>query len=191
MAAPCRTDGAVLMGPVLMGPVLGRPVQVAYAVRDLQSSALRWMETHGAGPFFVLEHIQLCDVRYRGIPSTFDHSSAYGQWGEVMVELVCDHTVGPSPITDVVGANGEGLHHLAHFVDDLAVAQAHCAANGWPEALYATTSTGMAFAFHDARTPLGHMVELYEPTDHLRAFYQRVYDSSIGWNGENPVRSAR
>jgi catechol 2,3-dioxygenase-like lactoylglutathione lyase family enzyme len=170
-------------------PILGAPVQIAYAVRDVRVAARWWAATFGAGPFFVIDHIALSEVRYRGTPSAFDHSSAYGQWGSVMVELVCDHTIGPSPVADVVGFGGQGLHHMAYFVDDLAVAQAELVAAGWPEALHAVTPSGMAFAFHDAAADLGHMIELYEPVDALVGFYKRVADAALGWDGTDPIRS--
>ena len=60
----------------------------------------------------------------RGTPGTFDHSSAYGQWGAIMVELVEDHGDGPSPVRDMFPPDGSGLHHLAFFVDDLDAAVA-------------------------------------------------------------------
>ena len=169
--------------------VLGKPVQIAYAVRDVRAAAARWAESDGAGPFFVNEHIAVEKVRYRGGPGTFDHSSAYGQWGDVMIELVQDHTVGRSPVRDVVGEGGEGLHHVAFFVDDLADAQAGLAARGWPEALYAETASGAAFVFHDAVAELGHMVELYVGSRSLRGFYAMVADAAKGWDGSDPVRS--
>ncbi len=168
--------------------VLGEPVQIAYAVPDVREAARRWADTFGAGPFFVIDHIELSDVRYRGVPSTFDHSSAYGQWGDVMVELVCDHTIGPSPVADVVGPGGCGLHHMAFFVEDLAVTQAELVTFGWPEALHARTPSGMAFAFHDATAELGHMIELYERTDALLGFYRRVAEAAVGWDGTDPIR---
>lgn len=135
-----------------------------------------------------MDHIPLAEVRYRGEPGSFDHSSAYGQWGGVMVELVCDHTIGPSPVADVVGVGGEGLHHVAHFVDSLSAAGAALAANGWPEALWARTARGSAFAFHDAVGSLGHMIELYEPSAGLLGFYERVAAAAVGWDGTDPVR---
>ncbi len=165
---------------------LGAPVQIAYAVHDVRAAAALWA-TRGAGPFFVLEHIPVVHVRHRGVPAAVDHSSAYGPWGPGLVELVQDHTVGPSPVRDVVG-DGEGLHHLAFFVDDLAAAQAELAERGWPEALYAETAAGSAFVFHDATATLGHMVELYEGTERLRGFYERVAAASRGWDGTDPVR---
>ena len=170
---------------------LGAPVQIAYAVNDLDAAARWWADVVGAGPFFVNEHIAVMNVRYRGQPASFDHSSAYGQWGSVMVELVKDHTVGDSPVRDVVGVGGEGLHHLAFFTADLAAVSARLAALGWPEALYAETASGQAFMFHDATAQLGHMMELYEPTPALVGFYAAVADAARGWDGHDPVRSVR
>jgi catechol 2,3-dioxygenase-like lactoylglutathione lyase family enzyme len=175
---------------VIIDPALGAPVQIAYAVPDVHAAAERWAATVGAGPFFVAEHIPLVEVRYRGAPGQFDHSSAYGQWGRVMVELVEDHTPGPSPVKDVVGESLSGLHHLAFFVDDIGATAARLVALGWPEALHAVTSTGSAFAFHDATATLGHMIELYEPTPRLLGFYAMVADAADGWDGQEPVRSA-
>lgn len=167
---------------------LGRPVQIAYAVRDLDAAIERWVATTGAGPFFVLEHIRLTSARYRGEPASFDHSSAYGQWGDVMLELVRDHTEGPSPVRDVVGADGEGLHHVAFMVEDLDVEVRRLARLGWTEALWAETSPGSAFVFCDATDDLGHMVELYEPSPGLVGFYEMVADASRSWDGEHPAR---
>jgi catechol 2,3-dioxygenase-like lactoylglutathione lyase family enzyme len=168
--------------------VLGPPVQLAYAVADVDAAALLWSSVHRAGPFFVSRHIAVCDVRYRGQPGSFDHSSAYGQWGSVMVELVQDHTIGPSPIADVVAPGGSGMHHLAFFVDALEAASAALVARGWPEALFARTASGQCFAFHDATNDLGHMVEIYEGSPRLRDFYSMVADAAVGWDGSEPVR---
>ena len=164
------------------------PVQIAYAVREAETAAEWWASTFGAGPFFVRRHIAVTEVRHRGMPSVFDHTSAYGQWGDVMVELVQDHTAGPSPIADVVGPGGEGMHHLAYFVDDLGTASGRLAQAGWPEALFARTSSGQAFAFHDATAALGHMVEIYEPTAGLLGFYAMVKRAADGWDRAEPVR---
>ena len=173
-----------MLGSALLGP----PVQIAYAVKDVDAAAAEWLSFRGAGPFFIRRHIAVRDVRHRGLASAFDHTSAYGQWGTLMVELVQDHTVGPSPIADVVGVGGEGLHHLAFFVDDLDAGSARLADHGWLEALYARTSSGQGFAFHDATATLGHMVEIYEPTVGLRGFYAMVAAAAKGWDGSDPVR---
>ena len=146
---------------------LGPPVQIAYAVTDVAAAAQRFASTTGAGPFFVVEHIPLEVARVNGVDGIFDHSSAYGQWGDIMVELVHEHS---APIV----APSTGVHHVAFMVDDLAASIAWCHTNGWGEVLYARTSGGQEFAFCDARRELGHLVELYEPSERLISFYAMV-----------------
>jgi len=142
--------------------VLAIPVQLAYAVDDVTEAARRWNASNGIGPFFVREHIAVTNVRVNGVASTFDHSSAYAQWGTLMIELICQHDDGADRI---VGSNG--IHHVAFFVDDFAPAAAELVASGLPETLYAETGTGMAFALYDARADQGHLVEIYERTASL------------------------
>ncbi|MBB3665549.1 hypothetical protein FB384_004507 [Prauserella sediminis] len=41
-------------------------VQVAYATTDVRTSARRWYELYGAGPFYVREHVPAPRVRVPG-----------------------------------------------------------------------------------------------------------------------------
>jgi len=167
---------------------LGRPVQVAYAVPDAVEAAHRWAAEFGAGPFFVRRHIPIASVQYRGVAATFDHTSAYGQWGEVMVELVEDHTEGPSVVRDLFPDGGSGLHHLAFFVPDVLAATVSLNERGWPTAMEAVTASGVRFHFIDSSPVLGHMLELYERSEALANFYERVAFAARGWDGSDPVR---
>jgi hypothetical protein len=162
--------------------VLGAPVQIAYAVDDVDRAATSWA-ARGVGPFFVREHIEVTNVRIGGRASSFDHSSAYGQWGDLMIELIHQHDGGDDP---VVGA--AGIHHVAHFVDDFASAAADLTDRGHREILYAETTTGMPFAFHDGGLERGHLIEIYERTAPLARFYEMVRDAAAGWTGTDPVR---
>ena len=162
--------------------VFSGPVQIAYAVDDVVTAAQQW-SNRGAGPFFVREHIDVHNVRVRGRPATFDHSSAYGQWGALMVELIHEHDAAADP---VVGPTG--IHHMAFFVERFGAAAAELRADGCDEVLYAETATGMPFAFHDARPDRGHLIEIYERTAPLERFYGMVRDASIDWDGTDPVR---
>jgi catechol 2,3-dioxygenase-like lactoylglutathione lyase family enzyme len=168
--------------------LLGPPVQIAYAVPDAAAAAAEWARRAGAGPFFLREHIPLVDVVYRGRPGSFEHTSAYGQWGPIMVELVQDHGNGPSVIRERYASGESGLHHLAFFVDDLDAAVAGLGALGHELAMSARTAGGIRFCFVDAVATRGHMLELYEPTDRLRAFYAAVAEAADVWDGNDPVR---
>lgn len=168
--------------------VLGPPVQIAYAVPDARAAAERWAREFGAGPFFLAEHIPVTEVIHRGVPGAFDHTSAYGQWGDIMVELVQDHGPGPSAVRDLYPEGGSGLHHLAYFVDDIDVATARLETQGYPLAMSAVAGK-TRFHFVDAVAQLGHFLELYEPSGALTGFYTRVREAASGWDGTEAIRS--
>jgi len=164
------------------------PVQIAYHVPDPAAAAERYARDYGWGPFFLMEHIPLERASHRGRPADFDHSSAYGQAGEVMVELITQHNDGPSALRDLYAPQESGLHHVAYFVPDLAAALAAEADRGRVLALEARTSTGVDFAMVDASAELGHMLEFYEASEALAKFYAYVRRKAQGWDGRDPVR---
>ena len=156
------------------------PVQIAYAVENVVAAAEAWT-LRGAGPFFVREHIAVENSRMHGQPATFDHSSAYGQWGDVMVELICEHHLD----ADRVGPRS-GVHHLAFFVDDFARAQAALVATGCREVLYAEAGS-TEFAMH-ADPRLEHLVEIYVGSPSLNRFYSMVRDAAASTENIDSIR---
>jgi hypothetical protein len=172
---------------MLLTRVMGMPVQMAYAVGDVNLAAEQWVDQFGAGPFFVRTHIPVTDVLYRGQRAVFDHSSAYGQWGDIMVELVQDHGTAPSVVRERFGPTESGLHHVAFIVDDLDQATQQCAGMGLALAMSAQSSS-TRFHFIDAVATLGHMLELYQRSDRLLGFYAMVRQAALDWDGSDPVR---
>ena len=166
-----------------------KAVQIAYHVPDPAAAAVRCARDYGWGPFFLMEHIPLERSAYRGVPAAFDHTSAYGQAGEVMVELITQHNDGPSALRDLYAAHESGVHHVACFVANLRETLARYEAN--QIALDARTATGVDFAMVDLTGELGHMLELYEPGEDLVRFYAHVRKSAQDWDGERPVRRLR
>lgn len=164
--------------------------QLAYKVNDLEAAAAAHHRAFGSGPFFVARHVALASSHHRGVERPFDHSSAYGQWGSVMVELVVQHNADASALHDMFphGEQAEGLHHAALFVDDLHAQIARFAKEGAPLAQLSVTAGGTAFAFVDTRASLGHMLELYEPTAQLTGFYDFVAAAAQGWDGCDVIR---
>jgi len=164
--------------------------QVAYFVPDIRAAALAHSRTFGSGPYFVLEHVALTSSMHRGVTRPFDHSSAYGQWGALMIEFAMQHNDDPSAFHDMypAGSGRFGLHHTALWVDDLAGAIAGFEVEGLAIAQYAETTTGTAFAFVDGVECCGHMIELYEPSPGLTGFYAMVAAAAEGWDGADPIR---
>lgn len=165
--------------------------QVAYFVADVRAAALEHSRSFGSGPFFVLDHVPLTSSTHRGVARPLDHSSAYGQWGSVMIEFAAQHNPDRSAFHDMypAGSGKFGLHHTALWVDDLAAAISRLEADGLALAQYAETTTGTAFAFMDGTERYGHMIEIYEPTPGLTGFYGMVADAAQGWDGADPVRT--
>jgi hypothetical protein len=164
------------------------PVQIAYHVPDVESAARHYAAEFGWGPFFVLKHIPLEFARYRGREAVFDHSSAYGQAGDMMIEFITQHGDDPSAIRDMYESDQSGVHHVAFFIPDLQQAMAEFRQRGYEFALEARTTTGVDFVMADARADLGHMIELYENRDDLAKFYAFVRREAEAWDGRNPVR---
>jgi hypothetical protein len=174
-----------------MRSALAKPVQLGYVVDDVFAAARRWAEQFGAGPFFILEHIPCTEVLHRGQPGTFDHSSAYGQWGDVMVELFVQHDDEPSAVREMYAQGEQGLHHMAYFVDDQPAVIAELTAMGYPQAQIGWANNRTRFAFHDARHVLGHYIEIYPPAPGTKAFYEMVRTAAENWDGAEPIASVR
>lgn len=154
--------------------------QIAYFVSDVRAAARAHSAAFGSGPYYVADHIPLTRALHRGTPRDLDHSSAYGQWGEVMIEFCQQNNSGPSAFRDLYpeGTGREGVHHVALFVDDLDHAIADFVAQGHAVALDAAMTDGFRYVFVDTTASYGHMLELYEPTDTLIAFYRTVRESA-------------
>lgn len=165
----------------------GRIVQIAYAVDDVRAAALRFHTVTGAGPFFVRDHIPIDRAVHGSAPAVFDHSSACGQWGELMVEFVTHHRLEPAGLDRAMRRSRPGFHHVAWFVEDLDRELDRLAAASAEPVLVADTGA-VRFAFVDPGEPVGHLVECYEPNDYLQAFYRAVRSAAVGWDGARPVR---
>ena len=162
-------------------------VQVAYYVTDPEEAARTWAAEKGAGPFFLRRHIPVTDVTYRGQPSSFDHTSAYGWWGDVMIELFTQHDDAPSAARERYAQGQQGLHHLACYVDDIQAALSRVEAAGLVVAQTAWAGA-TCFAFVDDVARNGHYWELYEGNERLRGFYGFIREAHETWDGVDPVR---
>lgn len=170
--------------------IAGLPVrQIAYFVPDVRAAAAAHSAAFGSGPWFVADHIQLRLSLHYGEDAPLDHSSAYGQWGGVMIEFVQQNNDGPSVFRDLYPDGGEGLHHVALFVDDLPAARARFEALGFATGLYAEMADGFAFAMMNAVARYGHFIELYEGVPQLTGFYDMVRAAHEGRDGKDVIRT--
>lgn len=172
---------------MIVPPALLPVRQIAYFCQDAAAAAQRHAALFGSGPYFLAEHIPLSLCLYRGEPGRLDHTSAYGQWGEVMLEFVEQTGDDPSVFLDMYPDRSGGIHHVALIVDNLRHEMARYEQAGFPVGLYAEVG-GVGFAMMDAVRDYGHFLELYEPSPSLNGIYDMVRQASIGFDGTDPIR---
>jgi hypothetical protein len=164
-----------------------RPIQhLCYIVDDIPTAVDQWAQTFGAGPFFWLgQHIQFDETVFRGEACTFDHSSAIGQWGDVMVELSTLHDLAPAEFEPLFAGSG-GVAHISYIVDDAATESARLEAAGMPAFLHARQGP-IAITFHECPS-LGHAIEIHQHGAVIDGMFAVVRQAAQSWHGSDPLR---
>ena len=160
---------------------------IGYVVDDLSAAAKRFARQCGAGPFYALEHIVFDEVTYRGEPAVYDHSSAFGWWGPMMVELTQVHDARPAGLVEALVKPGNGIGHVGWLADSLEDEIARLEAAGLVP--FHTGRIGPVSAvWFDGGPLLGHPIEVLQRRDELLGFYTMVRRASDDWDGHDPYR---
>jgi catechol 2,3-dioxygenase-like lactoylglutathione lyase family enzyme len=161
---------------------------VGYVVDDLRTGVERFARDFGAGPFFAMEHIAFDDVTFDGSPAVYDHSSAFGAWGPILVEITQVHDAQPAGLAKLLTRPGGGLGHLAWLTDDLAAETGRLEAAGMR--CFHTGRTGPVSAAWFQGEPFGHPVEVLQRCPEILSFYAMLREVAEGWDGSEPFRKA-
>jgi Glyoxalase/Bleomycin resistance protein/Dioxygenase superfamily len=160
---------------------------VGYVVDDIDHG-VEWMVSRfGAGPFFLIPHLQFDRCTYMGEPAHYDHSSAFGQWGNIKVELTVVHASDPPELATRIGGGAPRVGHVGLVVDDLMAESARLEAAGMP-LFHAGSSGPVSACWHDATRQMGHHVEVLGRSPQLEGFYELIRSSADGWDGSDPLR---
>jgi catechol 2,3-dioxygenase-like lactoylglutathione lyase family enzyme len=143
---------------------------VGYVVEDLQAGIERFTRDFSAGPFAVIGHIAFDEVTFEGEPAVYDHSSAFGQWGPIIVELTQIHDAQPAGLRDALTKPGAGIGHVAWLADDLEAERARLEAAGL-HAFHTGRTGPVSAVWFDGGGLFGHPVEVLQWCDELRGFY--------------------
>jgi hypothetical protein len=142
----------------------------------------------GVAPFFVYREFQLAEAVYKGEPTTLRLSVAYGQAGDVQVELIEQHGDTPSPYN---GAASGGAHHVAFWTPEYDRDVAAYRERGLVDLLWGTASGAPdeRFVYFEPSGP-GPMIEVVEVYEKKLEMYRRIADAARTYDGTNPVREA-
>ena len=170
-------------------PLLGPVHHLGYVVPELEAAVDAVVRASGAGPFFRMDHVPLDEITHAGAPAIWDHSSAFGQCGDVAIELMVIHRCEPEQVARAFpGGPHPVLHHLAWAVPDPDAAVTALEADG--VAVWLAARLGdIRFTYHDATAGLGHHVEIHHDNPAFQGFFAMIRDASQGWDGSEPLRA--
>ena len=171
------------------GPLkaLGEIIQIAYLPSDFDATLKYWTETVGVGPFFLLENVQLGDMKYRGQPSDAVFSIAIGYWGDIQIELIRTDSTAASLYVGEYAVR-DRLHHVCVFVDDIAKARRACAEAGAEVIVEGKVGEDGAVIYVDPGQGPGHVIEYLQPMSGAAVLFQGMKDAARDWDGSDPIR---
>lgn len=136
--------------------------QVAIVVRDIEASKSLWAKLLGVDPPNTI-HTQPgneVNMVVRGAPANATCKLAFFDLGNIQLELI-EPDGQPSAWQEPLDERGEGLHHIAFWVDDMQQATDFLAAEGCPVGQRGDMGEGQ-YVYVDAQAQLGTWIELLQ-----------------------------
>lgn len=160
--------------------------QLGYVTDDIEAAALSWVKSVGAGPFFVMEGMGFQSWSYLGAPQEMTLDIAFGQVGDLMVELIKPNGPWPNVYGDAPPKNACRAHHHGYLVADLDKAALDL---GRDPVTRAALSDTTELRYFDCRDRLGLFVELITDSEESRGFFDLSLRAAREWDGKTaPVR---
>lgn len=163
-------------------------IQLAYVVTDLATAMQEWRSLLRIGPWFVLRQFAGMDPRYLGQPALARCDVAFGFAGHMQYELIQQTDDHPSIYRRENGNLKLGFHHYGMASADFPRDAARLQARGFEKQFTAVVPSGGRVAAYDTKGVLPGMIELIESDSALDEMFTGMYEASVAWDGNNPVR---
>ncbi|HEY3284796.1 MAG TPA: VOC family protein [Armatimonadota bacterium] len=143
--------------------------QIALVVHDIEEAARRWAAVLGVPvPGVIVTDPGLkVNQTYQGQPSDAQAKLAFINLGQVQLELI-EPIGGPSTWQEVLDRQGEGVHHIAFWVEGMQKSVDFLRGQGIPMVQRGDMGEGQ-YAYFDAEEKLGTTLELLERKREARA----------------------
>jgi methylmalonyl-CoA/ethylmalonyl-CoA epimerase len=170
------------------GTLLGHPIaHVGYGVTSNERTVDYLVKNFGAGPFFLMEDINIDELKNAdGDPIVWEHSAVFGWWGGVAVELQEVKNLEPSDAFGPAYEQKDIFNHIALAVDDIAGENERMKRLGFDLLFEAVNGPDTSSLFHAPL--LGHTIELHEVWPEFEAFHELLRTEAEGWDGSDPIR---
>ncbi len=167
--------------------IFGRPiVHVGYSVDSIEEAVDFLVESLGAGPFFVMKDIRIPELRNAAGPIVWEHSAAFGQCGNINIELQQTDRLEPADAFGPTYERRNQFNHVAYVVDDLAQERARLDAMGL-ELLFEGRNGPHESLLYDAPL-LGHTIEVHQDFPLMEPFQVVMREAADGWDGKDRLR---
>jgi catechol 2,3-dioxygenase-like lactoylglutathione lyase family enzyme len=136
--------------------------QIAIVVRDIEEACRRWSQILGQPipNVIITQPGNEVHMTYRGQPSNAQAKLAFFHLGQVQLELI--EPIGePSTWKEALDQNGESVHHIAFWTEDMQASAELLRQHGIPLIQRGDMGEGQ-YAYFDAQKQLGVQIELLE-----------------------------
>jgi hypothetical protein len=164
-------------------------IQTAYVVPNLRAAIDHWVAKLTVGPWFLAEHFEGLDPRYRREPSHIDVSIAMAYSGAMCIELIEQHDERPSVFREVILKRGYGFHHWGVGTRRFEHLSAKHSALGHHEVFTDQVPGGGRIAYRDTTSSMPGMIEIIEVSPFIETLFSRFHGASAVWDGTDPLRS--
>ena len=176
-----------------MSRVYGPLRQIGLVVRDVDKAMRYWTDVMGVGPFYAMRLPPWQEYYYRGQPAPGPEVTlAFGQSGDLQIELIQQHNEAPSGYREFLSAGREGVQHVSSWFADRAsydAARTAMLARGMVIVHEVRSETAPRFAYFETGTPDAPLVEISEALlPDVRVVPDTVAESARDWDGRDPVR---
>lgn len=154
--------------------------QIGYVVRDLDSAIAHWLGQTGAGPFILMPDQRFEEWSNRGAQQDLSLDIAFGQMGDMMIELIQPRGVWPNVYGESPPQQDAFLHHFGFLVDDIDLATGRIDA---PLITSAKIDDTAQLRYFDCRSRFGVHFELITDTPSVRAFFELAEGLTQDWDG--------
>lgn len=163
-------------------------IQVAYTVPDINAAIGEWIDKLGVGPWFIVDRIGGSGTTYRGNPGTAEFTVGMAYSGNMLYELVQTLDDNPSIYKEARERDGYGFHHFAVFRADARQSALNGEAEGRAIVFHSPTGEGGEVYFVESGAGLPGYIELVKDEPFTRSMFEKIWRSSLNWNGERPIR---
>ena len=134
--------------------------QLGYVVGDIEKACRHHESIFGIGPFSPPMEVDMTGAILRGKTVETKIKVSFAQLGDIQIEFI-QPLEGENPYFEYLNEFGDGIHHIAFEVDDMAAGKAYFAAKGI-EPIYHQDMEFMEFAYFDTSEAGGTMVEFID-----------------------------